>query len=442
MPWQADGYSALDFTLLDPHYGTLAEWRAAIDKIHARGILQGYEVEWKYPPHTPWDLQRYADFNFTNTRSTYGCYAGDFDQFGDIEAFGVHPDWQRQLSKFASVQDRLREWDGVAAKLEHLACMTLKALDPDSIRIDKATQQTVDFVGKWGAREGTLFGSLYIGRGRQPKNYANIGVQEASLIQANQSQHFMRPVGQNGLDSAAFHYSVYRSLTRFLSMDGNLDVAYDVEVNWASAWNQIFVSNDFLNHHTGQIDPRHLYGTSNQDVFRWPSLKNGTAKLLLGQLITNLVMPGIPLAYYGEEQDMYLYDSQAIIFTAVKQCQLPEPGKQHGCYRVGSQQYYKNASREGTYWMSRRVEQLGSFRPHLAQCGRCCRTLHILRAQYPALQDGFNLAQRGNWTSFGQLPGSNMTQTEWGFWSVTRSPSDQQQFTGPNGNTTVWMLYK
>jgi alpha-1,3-glucan synthase len=89
---------------------------------------------------------------------------------------------------------------------------------------------------------GNTFGSLYIGRGRQPKNYANIGVQEASLIQANQSQYFMRPVGQNGLDSAAFHYSVYRSLTRFLSMDGNLDVAYDVEVNWASAWNQIFVS--------------------------------------------------------------------------------------------------------------------------------------------------------------------------------------------------------
>jgi alpha-1,3-glucan synthase len=144
--------------------------------------LQGYEVEWKYPPHTPWDLQRYADFNFTNTRSTCqlpnfydndgsqitsvprkldGCFAGDFDQFGDIEAFGVHPDWQRQLSKFASVQDRLREWDdGVAAKLEHLACMTLKALDPDSIRIDKATQQTVDFVGKWGGAVKTCAASI------------------------------------------------------------------------------------------------------------------------------------------------------------------------------------------------------------------------------------------------------------------------------------------
>lgn len=32
-------------------------------------------------------------------------------KYGDIEAFGVFPDWQRQLAKFASLQDRLREWD-------------------------------------------------------------------------------------------------------------------------------------------------------------------------------------------------------------------------------------------------------------------------------------------------------------------------------------------
>ncbi|KAA1072164.1 Cell wall alpha-1,3-glucan synthase ags1 [Puccinia graminis f. sp. tritici] len=388
--------------------------------------LQGYEVEWKYPPHTPWDLQRYADFNFTNTRSTCqlpnfydndgsqitsvprkldGCYAGDFDQFGDIEAF------RKNLSIWLA--------------------MTLKALDPDSIRIDKATQQTVDFVGKWGgaikinqsllacliSTGGNTFGSLYIGRGRQPKNYANIGVQEASLIQANQSQHFMRPVGQNGLDSAAFHYSVYRSLTRFLSMDGNLDVAYDVETIFSTTT-------------PGQIDPRHLYGTSNQDVFRWPSLKNGTAKLLLGQLITNLVMPGIPLAYYGEEQDMYLYDSQAT-----------RAWQTHGCYRVGSQQYYKMPLERALTGCQDEWNSLDHFDP-TSPVRKVLSHFTHLRAQYPALQDGFNLAQRGNWTSFGQLPGSNMTQTEWGFWSVTRSPSDQQQFTGPNGNTTVWMLYR
>ena len=32
------GYSPLDFTVLDPHWGTLADWQAAIDEIHSRGM--------------------------------------------------------------------------------------------------------------------------------------------------------------------------------------------------------------------------------------------------------------------------------------------------------------------------------------------------------------------------------------------------------------------
>jgi alpha-1,3-glucan synthase len=32
------GYSPLDFTVLDPHYGTLAEWQNAIDAIHAHNM--------------------------------------------------------------------------------------------------------------------------------------------------------------------------------------------------------------------------------------------------------------------------------------------------------------------------------------------------------------------------------------------------------------------
>lgn len=38
MPWQADGYSSLDFTLLDPHWGTVQEWADAIQKIHDKGM--------------------------------------------------------------------------------------------------------------------------------------------------------------------------------------------------------------------------------------------------------------------------------------------------------------------------------------------------------------------------------------------------------------------
>jgi alpha-1,3-glucan synthase len=116
------------------------------------------------------------------TLQTNGCLDSDFDQYGDTEAFGVHPDWQRQLSKFASVQDRLREWKPtVMSKLQVFACMAIQAFDIDAIRIDKSTQVTVQALAQWatGARQcatklgkknfyitgevtgGDTFGSLY-----------------------------------------------------------------------------------------------------------------------------------------------------------------------------------------------------------------------------------------------------------------------------------------
>ena len=92
------------------------------------------------------------DGTIYNTGYTSGCKASDFDQYGDMEAFGVHPDWQRQLSKFASVQDRLREWKPeVLAKLTTFSCMVITALDIDAIRIDKSTQVTVDALASWAS---------------------------------------------------------------------------------------------------------------------------------------------------------------------------------------------------------------------------------------------------------------------------------------------------
>lgn len=37
-PWDYHSYNALDFTILDPHLGSVAEWRAAIQAAHDRGI--------------------------------------------------------------------------------------------------------------------------------------------------------------------------------------------------------------------------------------------------------------------------------------------------------------------------------------------------------------------------------------------------------------------
>lgn len=117
----------------------------------------------------------------------------------------------------------------------------------------------------------------------------------AANLTSDQNQFFLRDAPLNGLDAVAFHYSIYRSLTRALGMDGNLQVAFDVDTNFVTAWNQMFVSNDFLNAQTGKVDPRHMFGTSNFDVFRWPSVENGTQRSILGTFITTLVMPGIPL---------------------------------------------------------------------------------------------------------------------------------------------------
>lgn len=109
------------------------------------------------------------------------------------------------------------------------------------------------------------------------------------------NQYFLRSQGKNALDSYAFHYSIYRALARFLGMDGNLEVAYDLNSNFVTSWNQMMLYDDFLNANTGLLDPKQMFGASNFDVFRWPSLENGTMRSALALFITNLVMPGITL---------------------------------------------------------------------------------------------------------------------------------------------------
>lgn len=69
-------------------------------------------------------------------------------QYGEIASFGDYTEWQRQLSKFGFVQDRLREWrPSVLDKIKHFSCLTIASLDIDGYRIDKALQVTVDAQG-------------------------------------------------------------------------------------------------------------------------------------------------------------------------------------------------------------------------------------------------------------------------------------------------------
>ena len=92
-------------------------------------------------------------------------------------------------------------------------------------------------------------------------------------------------------------------------MDGTFEAEGDPPTNFVQLWNGLVQTNDMLNAYTGQYDPRHLYGTSNQDVFRWPSIQNGTQKQLLGLYIVTFLFPGGPLLTWGEEQDFYVLEN-------------------------------------------------------------------------------------------------------------------------------------
>ena len=114
--------------------------------------------------------------------------------------------------------------------------------------------------------------------------------------------------------------------------------------------------------------------------------------------------------------------------------------KRHGCYRLGSDQYFNIPLDKSLLGCLDDWNSLDHFDP-TANSRRMFAHFLYLRTVYSSLQDGFNLVQRGNWTYRIQYPGSNGTQTEMGLFSVSRSGiSGIQNLTG-NFSDQIWMLY-
>ncbi|KAK3695819.1 putative cell wall alpha-1, 3-glucan synthase [Podospora appendiculata] len=496
LPWGVDSYSPIDLTLLDAHYGNIKQWQDMIDAIHKRGMyvildhtfstmsdllsikgfendtapftIKEHEVLYKSsrqyldfaPSNNYKDSCEYPRFwdetgNRVKQNDTLvaqgeditqlkGCYDSDFDQYGDIEAFGVHPDWQRSLAKFASVQDRLREWvPSVRERIEVASCLTILMLDVDGFRYDKATQITVDALGahneavrKCAASVGkknfflpgeitggNSYGMIYIGRGKEEKMKVTGDTASAMKLTTASLNKLgnltIRDEGKNALDAAAFHYSVYRYLTRFLGMSGRLEAGFDLPSNWVGMWSQMLLTNDLVNPNTGEFDPRHMYGTMNQDVFRWPGIKQGTERQLMSFFITTLHMPGIPLVFYGEEQEFYVLDSTADNYIFGRQAVTPTTAwMMHGCHAGNSTQFVDlpiEASRNG------------------------CRDPQLRWTIFSTFREGWLLQPLGNQTTFKYLEGSEGVFTEFGIWSVARAFQSGVQ--GPSTSKPIWLVY-
>ena len=365
------------------------------------------------------------------------------------------------MSKFGFVQDRLREWrPSVLDKIKLFSCITIASLDIDGFRIDKALTITVDAQAEWSehmrscARRfnktnffipgeivgGNALGALYFGRGKEPSMAAKTLEQSYNSTNDTSPSSYVRT--NQALDAACFHYSAYRSLTRFLGIDGIYGAEMDTRTSWAEGWQDMLVSTDFVNANTGKFDPRHMFGVSNQDVFRWPSIQNGTQKYLVGAFIMSLLLPGIPIVNWGEEQAFYVLENIAGNYLYGRQPMVSTVSwERHGCYKVGSEKYFNFPLDAALYGCDDPNVSLDHRDPSHPVRGVVKRLME-LRETYPALNDGFDMYQLSNHTHWIFLPGSNGTGTEVGLWSYVRmSHKGLQDFSSlPHGSDLVWLL--
>lgn len=510
MPWAGHGYGPLDFTLLDRHHGVIQDWRDTINDIHRRGMyvildntmstmadllgFQGYENStsltpfnwgeydyfWKMPERQYHDFHPHNEINescvyprmwdidgmplaqpYVEQEQIHKCRASEFDSYGAIEGVGQFPVWENELAKFASVQDRLREWQpSVLEKIKVMSCIQIAMLDIDGFRMDKGVQITPDAQASFAAyqrqcarrygKENFLIvgevvanpnqSPVHIGRGKQADSWFE-GPEQALLASSNDSySSYLREFGMSALDGSAFEYDTYGSMTRFLGMSG-----WNGRngVDFTDIWHRIASSNDMVNPSTGQYDPRTMFGMTSQDVFRWPALDRGAERQGLGFLITMLQMPGIPLVLYGEEQTSYILENTDSDYLFGRLPMASQRAWQlHGCYHLGADAYYEpnfTTAANGCNDLSVSLDHRDPSHPMRNLLSR----MFELRRQYPTLNDGFNVTRLSKATRNVYYPGNDNYPSETGLWSVYRGRAPRvQDLSGSGaGNQAVWLLY-
>lgn len=139
---------------------------------------------------------------------------------------------------------------------------------------------------------------------------------------------------------------------------------------------------------------------------------------------------------------MYVMDSTASNYIYGRQSMTASMAWQaHGCYKLGSVQYYDMPLGRGLTGCTDDWNSVDHFDP-TSQVRALTTQFTYLRSQYAALQDGFNLVQIGNWTTFGTLPGSRDTESEWGMWSVLRGTLPNVTLSGPHSDISVWCVLR
>ena len=213
-------------------------------------------------------------------------------------------------------------------------------------------------------------------------------------------------------------------------------------VDFVAQWNEMIFTNDMVNSNTGKFDPRHMFGMTNQDVFRWPALANGTHRQLLGFFITVLEMPGIPMLLWGEEQEHKVLENLASDYVFGRQPMASSRAWQlHGCYKVGATGYFDLPIENATFACQDDSVSLDHRDPsHPVR--NILKRMYELRQQYPTLNDGYKLQTLSTQTRNVFLPGSAGMPSPTGIWSVYRGRTEGvQDFSTGQGNQGVWLVF-
>ncbi|MBN8549680.1 MAG: hypothetical protein J0M12_10225, partial [Deltaproteobacteria bacterium] len=339
------GYEQLDYTLLDDRLGTLAEFRELVDAAHQRGMriivdivvnhlssllyaenhlnepapFRFHKAEYRLLPRT--EGKGYSDFQVDNTFDPAGKYCdvygekgelhrddketgtfskSDFHHNGDLTDY--HDAWNIHLGQIYGRYNDLRHCSvRVQDKIIAMTKALISSTDIDGIRIDTPMQVPLSFFKKWtpavkshaeklGKANFFMFGELYaqraraatmIGRGKTPDQYGK----DAWIS------------GEIAMDSG-IHYGFYKAIVNTIIRD-QLPGALKFLAGVLKGDNESY---DFWDPVAKQNRNRMLNFYDNHDQRRLCTFDRGFEKSKLASVLTAF-WPGIPLYYYGDEQD-------------------------------------------------------------------------------------------------------------------------------------------
>jgi alpha-1,3-glucan synthase len=345
------GYAQIDFTLLDDRFGTLDEFREMVQEAHARGIrvivdivvnhmanlfyFEGYQDssapfrmhqgEYRVFPRGEFV---YSDFQINNTYYPEGFFPpvykddgypahdnspsnqgsfwfSDFHHNGDLMNYGDA--WQNNLGKIYGVMDDLRTTHPrVTAKITAMTLALIASTDIDGIRMDTPMQVPLSFFQPWtesirkfareklGKNNFFMFGEYYCsknrastmtGRGKTPDQYGN----PYAFINGERGS-FMFDAGIN--------YQLFFWFQRHLKDGTGKGDLTEIKSLYDEDWKMFDLYDPGLEHNAYRM----LNFYNNHDQYRMSSTKeDGVEKTLLAAAMTTM-WPGLPLAYYGDEQ--------------------------------------------------------------------------------------------------------------------------------------------